>query len=299
MRRTHSNRSSRSFVFVILISALAITAGWRALSASAVDAEDLRGEIPTGNELRDQLDELAELRVATLGELTAAETKLAQVFIDRDNLSSRQRALTAEIEAATENLRSVAVQTYVTGGTIGNLQFLADVGEASELAWRQHLVRNHAGSSQVAVSRLRNLRDRADDDVVDTIDLAERLRSDITHLEITLTGIKPLQTEAERLLPFADAWDRAAIAIAEGPYGIAPAEKWAALRRCESTDNYSAISPSGVYRGAYQFDIPTWYTVGGSGDPALAPAEEQDARARELYARRGDAPWPICGRHLQ
>ena len=29
------------------------------------------------------------------------------------------------------------------------------------------------------------------------------------------------------------------------------------LRMCESTDNYRAISPSGTYRGAYQFDQPT------------------------------------------
>ena len=71
------------------------------------------------------------------------------------------------------------------------------------------------------------------------------------------------------------------------------------LRDCESTDNYEAISRSGTYRGAYQFDLPTWETVGGTGDPVLAPREEQDARARELYARRGSQPWPVCGRHLE
>ena len=30
-------------------------------------------------------------------------------------------------------------------------------------------------------------------------------------------------------------------------------EQWHNLRRCESTNNYQAISPSGTYRGAYQF----------------------------------------------
>ena len=71
------------------------------------------------------------------------------------------------------------------------------------------------------------------------------------------------------------------------------------LRMCESTDNYAATNPSGKYRGAYQFDFATWRTVGGTGDPAVAPPEEQDARARELYARRGHQPWPECGRFLQ
>ena len=34
-------------------------------------------------------------------------------------------------------------------------------------------------------------------------------------------------------------------------------EQWYALRRCESTNNYQAISPSGTYRGAYQFSQAT------------------------------------------
>ena len=87
-------------------------------------------------------------------------------------------------------------------------------------------------------------------------------------------------------------------AIAEGQYGIAPADQWERLRFCESTHDYEAVSPSGLYRGAYQFDFTTWQTVGGTGDPAAAPPEEQDARARELYARRGAQPWPECGRFL-
>ena len=75
-------------------------------------------------------------------------------------------------------------------------------------------------------------------------------------------------------------------------------EKWEKLRFCESTDNYRATSPTGKYRGAYQFDFATWRTVGGTGDPAAAPPAEQDARARERYARRGHQPWE-CGFPLQ
>lgn len=69
----------------------------------------------------------------------------------------------------------------------------------------------------------------------------------------------------------------------------------AAIRACESGGNYGAVSPSGQYRGAYQFDVPTWQSVGGSGDPAAASPDEQDARAGQLMSQRGSNPWPVCG----
>ena len=75
-------------------------------------------------------------------------------------------------------------------------------------------------------------------------------------------------------------------------------EQWAALRNCESSGNYQAVSPSGLYRGAYQFDLSTWASVGGSGDPAVASPEEQDHRAQVLWSQRGSSPWPVCGRYL-
>jgi Transglycosylase-like domain len=49
-------------------------------------------------------------------------------------------------------------------------------------------------------------------------------------------------------------------------------------------------------RGKYQFDIQTWRSVGGSGDPAAASEAEQDKRAAILQKQRGNAPWPVCGR---
>jgi len=68
------------------------------------------------------------------------------------------------------------------------------------------------------------------------------------------------------------------------------------IAQCESGGNPGAVSPSGQYRGKYQFDYQTWNSVGGSGDPAAASEAEQDKRAAILYSQRGAAPWPICGR---
>lgn len=72
----------------------------------------------------------------------------------------------------------------------------------------------------------------------------------------------------------------------------------AAIRACESgtSGGYQAIGgPGGIYRGAYQFDGPTWRSVGGKGDPADALPREQDYRAALLYRREGASPWPVCG----
>lgn len=73
---------------------------------------------------------------------------------------------------------------------------------------------------------------------------------------------------------------------------------WPALAECESTDNPRAVDPTGTYFGLYQFDILTWRSVGGRGNPADATRAEQTLRARILYGQRGRAPWPVCGVNL-
>jgi peptidoglycan hydrolase CwlO-like protein len=65
---------------------------------------------------------------------------------------------------------------------------------------------------------------------------------------------------------------------------------------CESGGNPTAVSPSGLYRGKYQFDPQTWQNLGGSGLPDKAPEAEQDRIAGILYSQRGAASWPVCGR---
>lgn len=80
----------------------------------------------------------------------------------------------------------------------------------------------------------------------------------------------------------------------------------ACIRRIESggSGGYRAVSRSGRYRGAYQFDRHFWLTYGGDpayaglpGDRAtwrweLAPPAVQDAVALRGYAARGLSPWP-------
>jgi hypothetical protein len=65
------------------------------------------------------------------------------------------------------------------------------------------------------------------------------------------------------------------------------------IRQHESGGNYRAVNPNGHY-GAYQFSLATWRSVGGTGNPADAPPDEQDARAAALMARSGPSQWSVC-----
>jgi len=81
-----------------------------------------------------------------------------------------------------------------------------------------------------------------------------------------------------------------------GASASAPNATLAKIAACESSGNPAAVSPSGQYRGKYQFSRQTWREYGGTGDPAAAPESVQDAIAAKLLAARGTQPWPICGK---
>jgi hypothetical protein len=68
-----------------------------------------------------------------------------------------------------------------------------------------------------------------------------------------------------------------------------------AIAACESGGNPAADTGNGFY-GKYQFDLQTWQSVGGTGNPARASEAEQDRRAAALYDAAGPSPWPVCGR---
>jgi len=91
----------------------------------------------------------------------------------------------------------------------------------------------------------------------------------------------------------------------EATRDVLTGEELLRLRMCESTDNYRAVSPSGKYRGAYQFDQPTWDGVAERHfpwlvglDPVDAEPWWQDAMTRALWSERGRQPWPVCGKRV-
>lgn len=82
-----------------------------------------------------------------------------------------------------------------------------------------------------------------------------------------------------------------------GSGGSVSGDVWAALAQCESGGNPSTNTGNGYY-GLYQFSLPTWQAVGGSGLPSDASAAEQTQRAQILQARSGWGQWPACSAKL-
>jgi hypothetical protein len=77
---------------------------------------------------------------------------------------------------------------------------------------------------------------------------------------------------------------------------VAPYRAWLnRVAQCESSNNTRAVSSNGTYRGLFQFDLQTWASVGGHGDPINATRAEQEYRAVLLLRKRGSSPWPVCG----
>jgi hypothetical protein len=72
------------------------------------------------------------------------------------------------------------------------------------------------------------------------------------------------------------------------------ADDWYRLRMCESGNNY-AINTGNGYYGAYQFDLSTWRSVGGTGYAHQASPAVQDALALKLWQQRGWSPWACDG----
>lgn len=296
---TEPRRAPRSDRRPLVVTALAMVVV--VLTAGTAGATP----VPTGAAVRpasveaarDALETARNLRVEIQTRLDALEAERTALLTSRGQLETESQQTAFELEQAQRRARQMAVSAYIAGGTTRDLEFLLDADGAAEYSWRRELLSDFAVTSESAAQRYQELSQAADLAVVEAVDQADRLGAEIEQARLDLEGIELVVTTAQANLVEAQ---EAAQRLAEGRSREDPgADKWAALRQCESHGNYQAVSRTGRYRGAYQFSQSTWESVGGTGDPAQAPPAEQDARARALYQRSGAAPWPVCGRHLR
>ncbi|WP_241847722.1 peptidoglycan DD-metalloendopeptidase family protein [Streptomyces sp. CB02009] len=76
----------------------------------------------------------------------------------------------------------------------------------------------------------------------------------------------------------------------------APLETWDAVAACESSGDWSAVSPSG-YRGGLQFSQSTWQEFGGTQYAPTADKatkEQQIIIAEKVLQDQGPGAWPVC-----
>ena len=244
-----------------------------------------------------ELDELE-------AEITAIQTEIATTLdgidglaIELDFITLNGPARAEALQAARTEARQMAVAAYVgIGPPLAGIDLL-NAETASDLSWRNAIMRQQAERLQTAAETYAVLAGEVDANVQVISDEINAETRQLEALNRQLARITRDVPRAEWYVEIARIHDFASREFVRTGRAEPTSEQWRQLRFCESTETYN-IDTGNTFYGAYQFTWETWGTVGGNGNPALAPAAEQDARARLLYAQRGNQPWPICGRYL-
>ncbi len=281
---------------------LAAAAGLIATTPSLAvgGGERLLQEGPDWRDVDGARERLAELRSSAeqgRAEIRAIEAEIDALGTSRATLSEKDAEYVARLSDAQTRARRLAVQAYISGGASREVEYMLDAATAADLTWRNHMLGTHAGTIMEASESFVELRSAADRTQIQIATELDRLAARIDQIAVDVARAEDQIPEAEWVVEVADIHALADEAMARSGRPEPTAEAWSRLRFCESTWNYEIASGNGFY-GAYQFDYQTWFTVGGEGLANEAPPEEQDARARLLYARRGSQPWPVCGHFL-
>lgn len=264
-----------------------------------------------------------------------AEARLAQITSRRTQLELRTSQLaqddaasTVQLADARRRVRELAVAAYIDGGRTELLQATLDPEEASAVAWRVGMVSGGADQVSDAVDRFEQLQSANDPEQQAVAAELDDLRAQEQEARSDLVQTSAQERDAGAALDAAvarrqqAAAAKAAAATPKAATATAPKQRTpstssaaglgvstpgggptaeeaaflAKVRQCESGGNYSIVSSTGRYRGAYQFSVQTWQGVGGSGDPAAASPAEQDARALALLRLQGKRAWPVCSK---
>jgi TolA-binding protein len=284
----------RGVLFAFLIGAagapVAAVAQAGSTASPPLSVADAKQRVEESNRRLDEIE-------ARLEQLEAERT---QIDDQHANLTTQQAELARQLEIAKRDLRQLAVTAYIAGGPAGDSSRLLEARQFNDSVWQAALIEGQADRTVASARRYQELLDGADAAVRDLVQRVDQNRAKVEQATFDhfLASVEDKAAEQELIRAKAREAIGSARALAPSLDDAGGADAWARLRNCESGGNYQAISPSGKYRGAYQFDLRTWESVGGSGDPIDASPEEQDLRARILYSRSGSRPWPVCGRYL-
>lgn len=242
------------------------------------------------NELNAQRIDLQTLIADTLDRVDG-------LTVTRDFIDMNSAARAEALDQSRAEARQMAVASYVgLSPSLSGYEML-DAQSAAELMWRNSMLRQQSERLALAAGTYATLAGEADESVLALSDEINEHTRKVEALNHELARVMAQIPKAEWHVEIAQIHDFASQEFRRTGRVEPGAEQWRKLRFCESTETY-AIDTGNTFYGAYQFTWETWGTVGGDGNPAHAPAAEQDARARLLYAQRGSNPWPICGRYL-
>lgn len=297
--RRARRRSRLAVVLVAVVVALTAAGGVALGQADSGDeaAEPVAVEsaIPPWRDLERALQDLEVVLASRDAMQEALDRSVAELEHELGRLELLMGSDTGMdlLQAEAEEL---VVQRYISGDAAEDLVFVLGVSQATDALWRLSLL---AEVGEIVDRALESV-DHVPEERARTEARIQRVRDAIPYLASRLDDSEEALAAAEWVVYIAEINDLADRELARYRFIEPTEQQWYNLRFCESTNNYSVESSNGLFYGAYQFEPQTWRTVGGTGNPAHAPPEEQDARARLLYSRRGDQPWPrdYCGRWL-
>lgn len=292
-------RSRLTVLIVVLVVTLA-AAGGVAFGQGDTDGEAaqpvaVESVMPPWRDLESAQQDLEVAIAARVAVQMAMDRTVDELHLELFRLDQLNDTDTGK-QLLMDEAEQLVVQEYMSGGDIENLAFILEVSVATDALWRKALLSEVSEVVDEAINARENVpgeRERSEARV-------KRLDGAIPYLNSRLVEAEKSIEAAEWVVYIAEINDLADRELAKYRFIEPTEQQWYNLRFCESTNNYTAESSNGLFYGAYQFEPRTWRTVGGTGNPAHAPPEEQDARARLLYSRRGDQPWPraYCGRFL-
>lgn len=246
---------------------------------------------------RAQLDEARVEAADAQRALEDAQAQMEALQADREASGASELAYAFELQESGDLAVDLAIDAYINRGRVAEAIYLIDSDTASDLAYRTGLLSGSADAVATTSRRFLSLKENASAESLALADEIARVADAVEAAQRLVATAESAVADAEYVVWIAEIHDRADALAERNGYPEPTAEQWADLRFCESTGRYDVATGNG-YWGAYQFDIPTWSDMGGSGLPSDAPPEEQDARARYLYHLRGWGPWPVCGRFL-
>ncbi len=291
-------RSRRRFALVLVALATLAT-----VVAPAHSQEGDTG--PPWRDLDAARQDLADVFTAIRqAQTTIADGKAELIALgaDIEDNDGTSLSIAGELAAAQDRARRLAVEAYINGGPVADSLFVLDAATANDYAYRATLVSESAQAVASSQTDYRDLREAASDEATALADRISEVKREIIRAEAAIMAAEKLIPDLEWVITIAEIHARADVEMARWNRVEPTAEQWDNLRFCEATRDYT-INTGNSYYGAYQFNVQTWVDMGGSGLPSDAAPEEQDARARYLYALRGSGydrggAWPVCGRFL-
>jgi hypothetical protein len=283
--------AARRRLVVGILVAVAVLPGMASITRAEAETMVHPGP-PTVDGAQSALDEATTGRADAMARRQQLQADLAATRQEISALGLEQVALIHELEVARHRVRVVTIRAYTNAGG-GELDLLMDADDIGDHLFRSELMTNNVMDTSQAIEDYRVLQEQADDNAIELAEAVDDIQAGIEDAAADITASAREIARAQVELSAAQA------AVAQNASGHPdPGEAaWEHLRFCESGGVYTVNTGNGFY-GAYQFDLQTWASMGGHGQPSAAPYWEQDLRAKALFWARGAQPWPLCGRFL-